>query len=194
MQQRVPADRADRDTHRHLQRELADAAEHVAPTAAGGAENAHHERDADRIVRTRLALQQRARSARHFPAPKHGEHHRRVSRRERGTDEQRGAPTKPEQPLRGQRKGGSRHKCADDAEPNHSSRGRTETTPADMHPALEQDEDQCDGHNPLINLDRQRTEAVKHIGCDCGQDQEDPRRRHPHPFADPVGQAPRPTG
>jgi hypothetical protein len=57
-----------------------------------------------------------------------------------------------------------------------------------MHPALEQDKDQCNRHNPLINLDRQRTEAMKHVGCDSGKDQEDPRRRHPHPFADPVGQ------
>jgi hypothetical protein len=107
LEQRVPADR---DIHRHLQCELADAAEHVAPAAASGAENANHQRDADWIVRTRLALEQRARSARHFPTPKHGEHHRRVSRRERGTDEQRRAPTKAEQPLRGQCKGGSRHR------------------------------------------------------------------------------------
>ena len=64
-----------------------------------GAEQADHDRDADRVVGAGLALEQGARPAGDLAPPEHGEDHRRVGRRQGGADAAGRPPTRSRRPA-----------------------------------------------------------------------------------------------
>jgi len=67
----------------------------------------------------------------------------------------------------GQRRGGG--ECAGNADPDHRACRLTEPAPADVHPAVEQDDRQRYRHQPLDGGDRQLTQSGNDVGGDrCG--------------------------
>ena len=84
--------------------------------------------------------------------------------------------------------GGGGDEGAGNPDPDHRAGGAAEPLPADMHPAVEQDDGQRDRDDPLDGGDRQLTQRRQDIRGHRRRDQEDRRRRDPDPLADPVEQ------
>ena len=143
-----------------------------------------HQRDPGGIVDAGLALEGRAGAAGDLAPAEHREHHRRIGRRECGADDARQRPAEPERVVRedGQEAGGRKR-------PEHAQREdragrRTESPPADVDAAVEQDHDQRDNRDPLHGQDRHRLVHLRpEIRDDRRRDQEDRRRRHGDPSA-----------
>ena len=86
-QQDERPEQAERDTDRHLDRELAHDHPERGIGVGGELDHAEHERDPGRIVDARLALESRPRTPRHLAPAEHREHHGRIGRRDRGSDD-----------------------------------------------------------------------------------------------------------
>ena len=87
--------------------------------------------------------------ARDLLAAEYREHHRRIRRRQRRTEQTGGLPAEVEQVMRGERHQPGRHERSDQTERDDRQRGLPEAAPADPHAAVEQDHDQRDDGNPL---------------------------------------------
>ena len=124
--------------------------ERRATAGALHAEQRDHHRDADRIVRARLAFEQRAGPAVDLLAAQHREDHGRVGRRERGPEQHRLGPTQvedhrvPVSPCR-------RPSATVPATPSQTTAPAwlPEPPPADVHAAVEQDDDERRGDQAL---------------------------------------------
>jgi hypothetical protein len=141
--QQRPAGHPDRRADRQLQQELGgDAAGRVQARGRAGGQQAGHEGDADRVVGAGFAFQDGPAAAGDLAAPEHGEHHRRVGWGQRGAQQQRRPPVEVEQDVgeRGQGCGGD--EGAGNADPDHRAGYGSESPPADVHPAVEQDDRQ----------------------------------------------------
>ena len=88
----TPIDRADS----HLQHELAEHVQRRAAAQAARRDQARHERDADRVVRARLALEDGAGPAGDLAAAEHGEDDRRIGRRDGRGEQGGGVPGQAE--------------------------------------------------------------------------------------------------
>ena len=183
LQQHDAGDGADREPDAHLPQELP-ARRRRRRRRVHGRELDHpdHQRDPDRVVEPRLALEDRARAALDLLAGEHRERHRRVGRRERGADQERDGPVEAEQVVGrdgDERRGGER---ADDAEDRDRHGGGAEPLQADAHAAVEEDRDQRERRDPLDVLEREQArEPVGELGGDRGDDQEQRRRREADP-------------
>ena len=119
-----------------------------------GAEHADHQRDAHRVVRAGLALEQRAGAAGDLAPAEDREHHRRIGRRQRGADDQRGAPVEAEDHVRAHRDPPAVTTVP--ATPSHDrTGGGAHPRPTDVRAAVEQDDHQGDGDDALVGDDRQ---------------------------------------
>ena len=176
---------ADGDADDHLEAEVGGAPPRGCPGRRVG-EQADHERDCDRVVRARLALEDGRHAAADVAPGEHREHHGRVGRRERGADDRRGRPRHRQDDLGGDRAQRSGQEGADDAEQHDRPQRRPQPSPADLDAAVEQDRDQRDHADALDVADRDRLgERGQEVRDRRGRDQEDDRRRH----AQPGGQA-----
>lgn len=143
LQQHPAARRTDGGTDRHLQGERP---QHVADGArvdvASDGEQAEQQRDTDRIVRPRLALDDHTGPASDLPVAQYGEHDGRVGRRQRGAQQQGQRPRDAEQHVGQQRDGSGGEQGADDADDQHGRESHAQLAGADAHTAVEEDEDQ----------------------------------------------------
>ena len=73
------------------------------------------------------------------------------------------------------------------ADPQHRTGRGPEPAPADVHAAVEQQQDQHHRHDPLDRDDRDVVETGDRVRRDRGGHQEDGRRRDPDALAEPVG-------
>ena len=114
-------------------------------------EHPDHQRDPDRVVRARLALEDRPDAAADLAPAEHREHHRRVGRRERGAEDARGRPAEVEQRSARRRaiSAGRRERAERRRATTIGTAERAEPAPADVHPAVEEDHDQRDDADPL---------------------------------------------
>jgi hypothetical protein len=84
--------------------------------------------------------------------------------------------------------GGGGDEGAGNPDPHHRAGCGAEPPPADVHPAVEQDDHQRHRHHPLDGGDRQLTQRWHEVRGQRGGEQEDRRCWDPDQFADPVGQ------
>ena len=106
----------------------------------------------------------------------HGEHHRRVGRRDRRAEEAGGDPGEAERPVRedGDEAGGGER--AEDAERRDRDGRRAEAPPADRRATVEEDHDQRHGRDLLDGRDRE-DERREEVGGQRGDDEEQRGRR-----------------
>ena len=103
---------AERDTDRHLDRELAHDHQERSIVVGGELDHAEHERDPGRIVDARLALENRPRAPRHLAPAEHGEHDGRIGRRDQRLRRFRPASTRsPARSGRARRQGRQSRTC-----------------------------------------------------------------------------------
>ena len=86
------------------------------PGCVGELDHPDHQRDPDRVVRARLALEDRPRAAADLAVAEHREHHRRVGRRDGGAEQAGGGPVEPDHVVRDERRARRGRERADDAE------------------------------------------------------------------------------
>ena len=123
----------------------------------------------------------------------HGEHHRRVGRRQRGAEEQRGAPAEENRKCAAAATAAAVTSVPATPIQSRPLRG-PEPPPADPHAAVEQDHRQRDRDDPLHRLIGQPPSQRPDVGRQRGSDQEERRCRNPQPLAGPAGQHRRDNG
>ena len=133
----------------HLQHERAGHVDQRATVDGPGGEQAGHQRDADRVVGTRLALQHRPAAAPDLAPAEDGEHHRRVGRGQGRADQQRQVAADAEHQVRHQGQRGGGEERAEHPDQGDGGGGCAEPAPADRGAAVQQDDQQGDGHDPL---------------------------------------------
>ena len=140
----------------HLQRELAhDDPERRVRDASASSIMPDHQRDPDRVVRARLALEDRPRPPADLAVAEHREHHRRVGRRDRGAEQARDGPAAAEDAVRDERRSPPAvANVPTDAERGDRDGRAAEAPPADREPAVEEDHDQRDRRDALDGLRR----------------------------------------
>jgi len=146
-------------------------------------EHADHQRDPDRVVGARLALENRARATADLPVAEHRKHDRRIGRGERGPEDAGERPREAKQRVRRQRHQRRGRERAEHAERGDLDRRGTEAPPTDLHPAVEEDGDQGDGADPLDLADRDVIrERREEVGRERGGKQEDRRAGQGEPL------------
>src|SRR3954451_3052804 len=143
------ADDADDESDTHLQCELAGDMTERAGAESPGGDQARHEGDADRVVRAGLAFQDGSGGFGHLALAEYGEDYGRVGRRDGRPDEQSDIPVEPEQQVRRDRRGGDGEERAEYTGEHDRCQRTPKPAQADVHPALEQDDRQRDGHDAL---------------------------------------------
>ena len=112
-----------------------------------------HQRDSDRVVDAGLALEDRPGVAADLLVAKDRKHDRGVGRRERGAEHPGQRPAEVEQEVRAHGDDDRRRERADDPERSDRDDGPAEPSPADVHAAVEEDQDHRDHPDPLHGLD-----------------------------------------
>jgi len=155
---------------------------------AAGGDEAGHQRDPDRVVGARLAFQDDVAAAGDLPLAKDGEHDRRVGRRHRRGKEHRGIPAQAERGMREQR--ARRHGQERSRHARHGDRDGSgpEPGPADLHPAVEQDEHQGDRDHPLDYQVRRRVQRRDDLDRHGRAHKDQRRGRDLNPLGQPVRQ------
>ena len=120
---RHPGRRADR----HLEQEFAADTPECGRGQPARAEQAGHQGDPDRVVRTGFALQDGAAAAVHLPLAEHREHHRRIGRRYRRGHQHRDIPGQAERQVREDRGGRHRQERAEHADRADGGKQKTGT-------------------------------------------------------------------
>ena len=182
-QQEVRADDPDRETDGHLERELADDRPERPVRGRRELDHADHERDADRIVRARLTLEDRAGAPADLAPPEHGEHDGGVGGGERGAEQAGERPREAEQPVpreREQPRGGER---SDDAQPEDRPDRGAQASPADPRAAVEEDHDERGCRDPLDRQRRDVSQSGKRIREQGRGHKEQRRPGHAEPLA-----------
>ena len=173
---------ADDEADCHLDRELRRDDREAAVLLRGELDHSDHQRDADRVVHARLALEDRSRTAPDLPRSEDRERHRGIRRRDRGADEASEDPVEAEdivadhrdEPCGGE---GSKH-----AEGEDRARRRTKPAQPDVETSVEQDDHEChhgesldlaDGDDVLERRERLREE------CRADQKECGVRKREP---------------
>ena len=169
----------DHEPHGHLERELP----HDRPDRAVGArrvrEHPDHQRDADGIVRSGLALEDRRRPPADLPVAEHREHDRRIGGRERGAQDARDRPVEAEERVGEERHRGGGGERPRDPERRDRQRSPAESPPADVHAAVEEDDDQGHDADPLDVVDRDHGgEPREEVRGERRSEQEERGRRH----------------
>ena len=187
-EQHPGANHTDQDTDHHLQgegdRDVADRA----GARPGGSQQRDQQRDADRVVRPGLPLQQDPTAPGHLASTEHREHHRRIGRRHRGAEQQRDPPRQAEGGVGQHRGGPGGDEGPGDADPDRGHRCGPEPAPTDVQAAVEQDHHQRHRDHLLDGLGGHPPQARPQVRRERGTEQEQRRGRHPEPFADPVGE------
>ena len=164
-EQRQPARHPDGHPDGHLQRELG---HHVPGDGAGAAvrrQQRGEQRDPDRVVGARLALEQHPGPAGDLPPAEHGEHHGRVGGRHRRPHEQRQVPAHARDVVRGHRGARGGDERSGDPGPDDGGGGGAEPAPADVHAAVEQDDRQRHGDDVLDRGGGQHRARGRHDPC-----------------------------
>ena len=153
-QQEVRAGDADGETDRHLERELADDRPERPVARRRELDHPDHERDADRVVRAGLGLEDRAGAPTDLAPPEHGEHDGGVGGRERGAEQSR--DNVHEKPSSQCAASVSRPAVAKVPITPSESTGRrgSEAAQADPRAAVEEDHDERGDADPLDGRDR----------------------------------------
>jgi len=113
-----------------------------------------HQSNPGRIVDSGLALERRTRAAGDLAAAQHREHHRGIGRCQRSANDPRQRPVEPERVVRERGQEASRRKRPDHAQREDRAGRGAEPPQADVHPAVEQDHDQCHDRDSLDGHDR----------------------------------------
>ena len=193
-QQQPAADDADQCPHAHLQHELAaDAGEGPEPEPTGS-EQARHQRDADRVVRPGLALQDRAAAAAHLALTEHREHDRRIGRGDGRAEQHRDVPTEAEGEVGEHGHRSRRQEGAEDTDRGDRAGRGPEPRPADVQPTVEQDAEQRNGHDPLDGALGRRVQLGDDPDGDRCGGEEQRWGRHLEAFGQPVGEHRQQTG
>ena len=181
------AEDAECEADRHLGDELEGNAPERRVVVRRELERADHQRDGDGVVHARLAEERRARTPADLLAAEHGEHHRRVGGGECRAEDGCDRPADVQRGVRKQRDEQGRAERAEDAEERDLGPGAAEPAPADVHPTLEEDDDE--GHDAYARrrLDRHDRQAREHVAGDGGDDQEDRRPGNREPRAELAG-------
>ena len=167
---------------RHLDHELAEDDEPRSVVVRGELDHPDHERDARGVVHARLALERHPRAPLDLALAEHREHHGRIGRRERRADDSRRHPFEPEHVVGEDRDEPGSRERPEDAEREDRREGAPEAPPADVHAAVEEDDDQRDHGDPLHREDRDLlVEAREEVRDDGGHDEKDRRRRNRNP-------------
>jgi hypothetical protein len=95
-QHQPPAEEASGESDGHLQDEQSDPAHDRAGARAGRGEQHHHQGDADGVVGTGLAFENRSRATGDLALAEDREDHRRIRRGECRTEQERGPPVQTE--------------------------------------------------------------------------------------------------
>ncbi len=148
-QQQRRAGHTDRDAAGHLDGELLDDRPEGAVVARGELDHPDHQRDPDRVVRPRFALQDRPRPAVDLAAAENRERDRWIGRCQRGSEHPARDPGEVEEHVRGGRDQRGRGERPEDTEREDRHGGAAELAPADVEAALEEDHDQGDDADPL---------------------------------------------
>ena len=116
-----------------------------------------HQRDPDRVVRARLAFEDRAGAALDLAVAEDGEHHRRVGRGDRRAEQPGRHPAEPERPVgEDRRRGRPSRRCPSTPSERDRDRGHAEAPQADRRAAVEEDHDQRDRRHPLDRVGSDR--------------------------------------
>ena len=176
---------SDRRAADHLDRELLDDGPEAA--VVGGCELDHpdHQRDPGRVVRARLALQDRAGAPADLAAAEHRERDRGIGGGERCAEQAARDPAEVEEVVRRDRDQTGGREGAEHAEREDRDDRAAEAPPADVHAAVEEDHDQGDHGEPLDGHERDRIpEPREQVRCDCGCDEEERGARDRDPLED----------
>ena len=185
LQHHDAGDGADREPDAHLPQELpGDVGD---PGRGHGRQLDHpdHQRDPDRVVEPRLALEDRPGAALDLLAGEHRERHRRIGRCERSADQERDGPVEAEQVVRRDRDERCGGEGSDDAEDRDRHGGGAEPAQADARAAVEEDRDQGERGDPLDVLEREQ--ARQPVG-ELGGDRRDGQQQRGRGEADPGGE------
>jgi hypothetical protein len=113
-----------------------------------------HQRDPDRVVGARFALENGAGASADLAVAEYGEGDGRVGRRERGAEDAGGSPGETEQPVRRHCHQPGGRERAHEAERDDLERRGAEAAPPDVQAAVEQDHDQRNDADPFNLTDR----------------------------------------
>ena len=116
LHQHERADQPDRQADDHRDREVGEAAPERGVLLRRVVEDRDHQRDPDRVVRARLALEDRPRAAADLAVAEDGEHDGRIGGGDRRAEDPRRRPPEVEEVVGRDRDDGGRGEGADDAE------------------------------------------------------------------------------
>ena len=133
---------ADREPDRHLDRELADDDPETAVVLVSELDNPDHERDSDRVVHARLALEDRPRASTYLPTGEDRERDRGIRRRYRSADEPRLDPAEPEHIASSEGDEPSGEEGPENTEREYGPKRPSKARGPDLEPAVEEDHDE----------------------------------------------------
>ena len=172
----------------HLQNELDSHAGEAGRTESTRGDKAGHQRNADRIVGTRLALEDGAAATGDLPFAQDGENHGRISGRHRRGHEHRRVPVDSACVVQYHRRAGGGEERAHDTDRQNGDRRRTESRRPDVHTAVEQHQHQRDGDHVLYGPFGRWTHRRHGVHRHRGSDQHEQGHRDFDPLGETVRQ------
>ena len=176
---------ADDEPDHHLDRELRSNDREVAVVLRGELDQPDHQGDADRIVHSRLALQDRARSSSNLTRSEDRERDGRIRWCDRRADESREDPVETEHVV-----GYERNEPGGDERPEHAKRenraGRgAKPREPDVQASVEQDDHERDDCEPFDLSDRDDVlERRERLREECRGDEKERRVRKREPIGE----------